>query len=57
MTARFFRLTQIHQRIDERLRLALRKRTPDVVEVSRLAGLKARAKAALNRMAMRAVPA
>ena len=57
MTARFFRLTQIHQRIDERLRLAMRKRTPDRVELTRLANMKQRAKSALNRMAMRAVPA
>lgn len=47
MTARMYRLTQIHQRIDERLRLEARKARPDGLEVLRLAALKARAKTAL----------
>ena len=57
MTARTYRLTQIHQRIDERLRLELRKRTPDWPEISRLKKMKLRAKDALHRMAKRARPA
>lgn len=50
MTARVFRLTQIHQRIDERLRLEMRKRRPDWAELSRLKKLKLRAKDALHRL-------
>lgn len=57
MTARTYRLTQIHQRIDERLRFELRKRTPDWLEISRLKKMKLRAKDALHRMAKRARPA
>jgi hypothetical protein len=53
MTARMFRLTQIHQRIDERLRLEMRKRQPDRGELSRLSRLKLRAKSALIRLAGR----
>ena len=51
MTARVFRLTQIHQRIDERLRLELRKRRPDWTELSRLKKMKLRVKDALFRLA------
>lgn len=47
MTARMYRLTQIHQRIDERLRLEARKLRPDRLEVLRLKALKLRAKNAL----------
>ncbi|MXO95532.1 DUF465 domain-containing protein [Erythrobacter aquimaris] len=57
MTARTYRLTQIHQRIDERLRLELRKRTPDWLEIARLKKMKLRAKDALHSMAKRARPA
>lgn len=57
MTARTFRLTQIHQRIDERLRLELRKKLPDTGEISRLKKMKLRAKDALHRMAQRVKPA
>ena len=57
MTARTFRLTQIHQRIDERLRSETRKRVPDWLEVSRLKKMKLRAKDALYRLAKRAKPA
>ncbi|QPD00207.1 MULTISPECIES: DUF465 domain-containing protein [Qipengyuania] len=53
MTARVFRLTQIHQRIDERLRLELRKRRPDWAELSRLKKMKLRVKDALHRIARR----
>ena len=57
MTARMYRLTQIHQRIDERLRMELRKRWPDWIELSRLKRMKLRAKDALHRMARRGTPA
>lgn len=57
MTARMYRLTQIHQRIDERLRLEYRKRRPDWLELSRLKRMKLRAKDALLRLSMRARPA
>ncbi len=50
MKARFFRLTQIHQRIDERIRLELRKRRPDVQALSRLAHKEHRVKQALRRL-------
>ena len=53
MTARIFRLTQIHQRIDERLRLEMKKRAPDPREVSRLKLMKMRAKDALYRLFLR----
>lgn len=53
MTARMFRLTQIHQRIDDLLQLERRKRRPDRTELSRLAHLKLRAKQALGRIARR----
>ena len=57
MTARMYRLTQIHQRIDERLRMELRKRWPDWIELSRLKRMKLRAKDALHRMSRRGTPA
>ena len=53
MTARSFRLTQIHQRIDERLRMELKKRAPDPWEISRLKKMKLRAKDALHRILRR----
>ena len=57
MTARTFRLTQIHQRIDERLRLELKKRAPDTFEISRLKRMKLRVKDALHAMLRRSRPA
>ena len=57
MKARTFTLTQIHQRIDERLRLELRKRRPDPAEISRLETMKLRAKRALHRLFARPNPA
>ena len=50
MTPRMFRLTQIHQRVDERLRLELRKLRPDRRSLARLRELKLRAKKALHRL-------
>ena len=55
MTARMYRLTQIHQKIDERLRLEMRRRLPDWAELSRLKKLKLRAKDALHRLTRRTV--
>lgn len=57
MTARIFRLTQIHQRIDERIHLEARKLRPDWLELSRLKRMKLRAKDALHRLALRTKPA
>ena len=57
MKAHTFTLTQIHQRIDERLRLEMRKRAPDLLEISRLETTKLRAKAALRRLLARSFPA
>ncbi|MBA4765001.1 DUF465 domain-containing protein [Qipengyuania huizhouensis] len=57
MTARTFRLTQIHQRIDERLRMELRKMLPDPGEISRLKHMKLRVKEALHRLAKHGKPA
>lgn len=51
MTARVFRLTQIHQKIDARLRLEMRKRRPDWTELSRLKKMKLRVKDVLHRLA------
>ena len=50
MTALKFRLTQMHQRIDEHLRMELRKRRPDWLEVLRLKKTKLRVKDALHRL-------
>lgn len=50
MKARFFRLTQIHQRIDERIRLELRKRRPDMQALKHLANKEHRVKRALRRL-------
>lgn len=57
MTARTFRLTQIHQRIDERLRMEMRKRAPDTLELTRLKRMKLRVKDALHRILHRGKPA
>jgi hypothetical protein len=57
MTARMFRLTQMHQRIDEHLRLERRKRAPDPAVYERLQKLRSRAKRLLGRLALRAIPA
>jgi len=51
MTARLFRLTQMHQRIDERLRLAAVSRSAKSWELARLAALKARVKVLIRQVA------
>lgn len=50
MTARMYRLTEMHQRIDERLRHELRKRRPDWLEATRLKKMKLRVKDLMHRM-------
>ena len=50
MTARMFRLTQIHQHIDERIRFEMRRLRPNLHELSRLKRMKLRAKQALYRL-------
>lgn len=54
MTARYFRLTEIHQRIDERLRRELRRRFPDQWRIQRLKKRKLRAKDLLYRLRLKA---
>ena len=56
MTARIFKLTQIHQRIDERIQFEARKLRPDWLELSRLKRMKLRAKDALHRLTRRRLP-
>ena len=51
MTARMYRLTEIHQKIDERLRHELRKRRPDPRETGRLEQTRQRVKRLLRRLA------
>ena len=53
MTARLYRLTEMHQRIDNRLRVELKRRAPDHLAVSHLKKLKLRVKDLLNRLAPR----
>ena len=51
MTARLYRLTEMHQRIDERLRAALTRRKADPLELTRLRRLKLRVKHLIHRIA------
>ncbi|MCM8557765.1 DUF465 domain-containing protein [Sphingomicrobium sediminis] len=53
MTARMYRMTEIHQRIDERLRDEQKRKRPDDLEISRLKKLKLRAKDILHRLTHR----
>lgn len=53
MTARLYRLTEIHQRIDQSLRAELIRRKPDKFTVSRLTEMKLRVKFLLNKLAPR----
>lgn len=50
MTARLFRLTEIHQRIDAQLRREQRRRLPDGLQTTRLKKLKLRAKDLIHRL-------
>ena len=51
MTARLYRLTLMHQRIDERLRLAMKRRHADPLELTRLKKMKLRVKDLIHRLA------
>lgn len=58
MMARIYRLSEIHQKIDERLRLEQRKRLPDSLAMSRLKKMKLRIKDRIHRqLAREAMPA
>ena len=48
MSARSFRLTQMHQRIDERLRLTAARRGAQAWERARLVALRVRIKALIH---------
>lgn len=50
MSARLYRLTEIHQRIDNALRDEQRRRVPDVIAMMRLKRLKLRAKDLIARL-------
>ena len=53
MMARMYRLTEMHQRIDARLRLEQRKLVPDQLELSRLKRMKLRIKDRITRLLAR----
>ncbi|HSG34881.1 MAG TPA: DUF465 domain-containing protein [Sphingomonadaceae bacterium] len=53
MTGRIYRLTEIHQRIDERLRLARKRKLPDWLELTRLKRMKLRVKDLIHRLSLR----
>ncbi|KLI64546.1 YdcH family protein [Aurantiacibacter marinus] len=53
MTARLFRLTELHQRLDERLRYEMRRLTPDQFRLMELKRRKLRVKDLLARAARR----
>ena len=50
MSARLFTLTRLHQRIDERLRLARQRPAPDSLELTRLKKMKLRVKDMIHRL-------
>lgn len=50
MSSRFFRLTEIHQRIDEALRREQKRRFPDIFRTMRLKKLKLRTKDLIHRL-------
>lgn len=53
MTARLYRLTEMHQRIDEKLRLEQKRRAPDGLQMTRLKKMKLRAKDLITRLTSR----
>lgn len=53
MSDRLFRLTQLHQKLDERLRHEQKRRWADPFELARLKKLKLRIKDRLNRLVRR----
>ncbi len=52
MSDTMFRLLQIHQRLDQKLRSELSRRWPDVLEVAKLKKLKLAVKDKLQRRAL-----
>lgn len=50
MTARMYRLTQLHQRVDETLRREINRRAPDQLRVQYLKRRKLRIKDLLSRL-------
>lgn len=50
MTARLYRLTEMHQRIDAALRAAMKRRSADTLELTRLKKMKLRVKDLIHRM-------
>ncbi len=52
MSARLYRLTELHQRIDTALRDEQRRRLPDVLQLMRLKRLKLRAKDLIARLSL-----
>jgi uncharacterized protein YdcH (DUF465 family) len=53
---RLFRLLEKHQRIDESLRMAQRRRVADWAEIDRLRRLKIKAKDLIHRFTLRTAP-
>jgi uncharacterized protein len=53
MSDTMFRLLQMHQRLDQRLRAELTRRWPDVLEIARLKKLKLAVKDKLHRRSLR----
>lgn len=50
MSSRLFRLTEIHQRIDDALRREQKRRFPDLFRMMKLKKLKLRAKDLIHRL-------
>lgn len=50
MTARLYRLIEMHQRIDAALRAAMKRPAPDPMELSRLKKMKLRVKDLIHRL-------
>lgn len=53
MTARLYRLTEMHQRIDDQLRREQKRKSPDGLQMTRLKKLKLRAKDLIVRLTSR----
>ncbi len=53
MTARLYRLIEMHQRIDDALRAAMKRRVPDQLELTRLKKMKLRVKDMIHRLTRR----
>ncbi|WP_169053610.1 DUF465 domain-containing protein [Alteraurantiacibacter aquimixticola] len=55
MTARLYRLNEMHQRIDSRLRAALQRANADPLELTRLTAMKRRVKELIHKLSPRPV--